>query len=123
MKLLACFLALCLALTHIPSLAQSTFGAIRGIVADDKGAVVQGASVKLVNQDESVAREVLTDAQENYEAPNLKAGIYNIVVQEPGFKEFKQTDLVLDARQVLRVDTTLQIGLVGESVRLMKVHR
>lgn len=98
--------------------AQSIFGTMRGTVTDASGAVVANATVKITNQEQSVAREVVTDAQGNYEVPNLLAGRYTITIQSAGFKQFTQTDLVLDARQVLRVDAAMQVGQVGETVTI-----
>lgn len=96
--------------------AQSIFGTIRGTVTDDKGAVISNAKVRITSQSENTTREVETDGGGNYEAPNLKAGRYNVVVQKDGFKSFAQNDYSLDARQVVRVDAVLQVGSIGETV-------
>ena len=98
--------------------AQSIFGTMRGTVTDSSGAVVANATIKVTNQEQSASREVVTDAQGNYEVPNLLAGRYTITIQSAGFKQFSQTDLVLDARQVLRVDAAMQVGQVGETVTI-----
>src|SRR5262245_37936269 len=100
------------------ALSQSTFGTIRGTVTDDKGAAIASVTVRIINRDESAAREVITDAQGNYEALNLKAGRYQVTVKKDGFKEYIQSDLSLDARQVLRVDVALQIGRIDETVTI-----
>jgi hypothetical protein len=96
--------------------AQSTFGTIRGTVTDASGAVVAGATVKIQSLNQSLAREVTSDAQGNYEVSNLKAGQYALAVQASGFKTFSQTGLLLDARQVLRADASLQVGKVDETI-------
>ena len=98
MKHIARLLSLALTLATA-ALAQSTFGTIRGAVTDDKGAAIAGITVRVFNLNEGAAREVTTDSQGNYEAPNLKAGRYQVTVKKEGFKEFSQTDLLLDARQ------------------------
>lgn len=79
--------------------SQSIFGTIRGAVTDDKGSAIANATVRIINQNESAAREVTTDSQGNYEALNLKAGRYQVTVKTEGFKEYIQSDLLLDARQ------------------------
>ncbi|MFN0108263.1 MAG: carboxypeptidase regulatory-like domain-containing protein [Blastocatellia bacterium] len=110
-------LSLLLALLFmIPAQAQSTFGALRGTVTDANGSVVSNATVKVTNENQSATREVTTDAQGNYEALNLLAGRYSITIQATGFKQFNQTNLLLDARQILRVDAMMQVGSVGETV-------
>ncbi len=96
--------------------AQSTFGTILGTVTDSTGAVVPGAQVRVKNLDENIARDTTTDALGNYEAQNLKAGRYEVTVRVSGFQEFSQTDLLLEARQILRVNVTLQVGQVEQKV-------
>jgi Carboxypeptidase regulatory-like domain len=117
MKHIVRLLLLMLTLAPI-TFSQSTFGTIRGTISDDKGAAIANTTIRIINQDENAAREVVTDAQGNYEAPNLKAGRYQVRVKKDGFKEYLQSDLWLDARQVLRVDVSLQIGRIDETVTI-----
>ncbi|MBI1789702.1 MAG: TonB-dependent receptor [Acidobacteria bacterium] len=95
---------------------QSTFGTILGTVSDKTGAVVPGAKIVVTNQAESISREVMGDSQGNYEAVNLKAGLYTVAAEAAGFKKFIQKDLTLDARQILRVNVGLDVGQVTEQV-------
>ena len=77
-------LALCLA---APSLGQTIFGTILGSVTDASGAVVPNAMIKVTNQGENISREVRSDAKGNYQAENMKEGIYTLTVQAHGFSE------------------------------------
>jgi len=95
---------------------QSTFGTILGTVTDETGAVIPGAKIVITSQGESTTRELVTDAQGNYEALNLKAGVYNVSAENAGFKIFRATNLQLNARQVLRVNAALQVGQISDSV-------
>ena len=72
--------------------AQSTFGAILGTVTDSSGAAVPQAKIRITNQGENVSRATLTDSQGNYEALNLKAGVYTVVAEAPGFKVFRASE-------------------------------
>ena len=96
--------------------AQSTFGTILGTVTDKTGAVVPAARVVITNQGENISRAVEADAQGNYEALNLKAGVYTVAAEAQGFKKFSQTDLNLVARQTLRVDVVLEVGQITEAI-------
>ena len=58
--------------------AQSTFGEIRGTVVDPTGAVIAGATVSTKNTGTGDTRRVTTDADGNYSALNLDAGIYDV---------------------------------------------
>ena len=77
-------------------LAQSTFGTILGTVTDSSGAVVPQAKITITNQGENISHATLTDSQGNYEALNLKAGVYTVSAEASGFKQFKASELESD---------------------------
>jgi hypothetical protein len=95
---------------------QSTFGTILGTVTDSTGSVVPGAKVQITSQSENTTRELVSDAQGNFEALNLKAGSYTVSVEAGGFKTFRAGNLQLDARQTLRVNVALEVGQLTEQV-------
>jgi Carboxypeptidase regulatory-like domain len=70
-----------------PGLGQTIFGTILGTVTDASGAVVPNVVIKVTNQGENISREVRSDAEGNYQAENLKEGLYTLTVQSPGFRE------------------------------------
>ena len=108
-------LAACLALAGLAS-AQSTFGTILGTVTDPSGSAVPDATVKITNTDENTTREFKSNSNGDYEAVNSKPGHYRLEAAAAGFQSFNATDLMLVARQTLRVNVPLQIGEVTESV-------
>jgi hypothetical protein len=103
-------------ISAVPIAAQSTYGTILGTVKDSSGATVPNASVKITNVDENTVREVSTDSNGDYQAPNLLPAHYKVDVGVSGFQTFTATDLSLAARQTLRVDATLQVGTTQQSV-------
>jgi hypothetical protein len=105
--------ALCLA---TPGLAQSIFGTILGTVTDPSGAVVPNAVITVTNQGENISHEVRCDAQGNYQAENMKAGLYTVSARATGFKDMVLTDVHLDARQTTRADMKLPMGSAEEKV-------
>ncbi len=104
-----------LALAGLAS-AQSTFGTILGTVTDPSGAGVPDATLKITNTDENTTREFKSNANGDYEAVNSKPGHYRLEVVAAGFQSYTTTDLMLVARQTLRVNVPLQIGEVSETV-------
>ncbi len=110
----------CLALLAAPGLlsAQSTFGSIVGTVTDPSGAVIPAAKVTVTNLGENTSLALQTDANGNYEALNLKAGTYQVTVEASGFKSFRLAPVPLAARQVVRVNATLEVGSITESVQV-----
>src|SRR5262249_29000651 len=105
-----------LAFLVTPTFAQTIFGTILGTVTDQSGAVVPNIVVIVTNQGENIAREVHSDAQGNYQAENMKAGIYTVSVKAAGFKDMVLTDVRLDARQTVRADMKLTLGSTEEKV-------
>jgi len=103
-------------LLAIPAFAQTIFGTILGTVTDQSGAVVPNIVVTVTNQGENISREVRSDAQGNYQAENMKAGIYTVSVKAAGFKDMVLTDVRLDARQTVRADMKLALGNAEEKV-------
>lgn len=99
-------------------LAQSTFGTILGTVKDNSGAVVPQAAVKATNTDENTTRETTTNGNGDYEFVNTKSGHYKIEVTAHGFQPYAATELLLVARQTLRIDVDLQVGQVSTEVKV-----
>ena len=96
--------------------AQSTFGSIIGSVKDTTNATIGRAAVKITNTDENTSRDLSTESDGTYEALNLKPGHYAVMVTFAGFRVEKLNDISLLARQTVRVDVTLQVGSVDQSV-------
>src|SRR6266849_3140026 len=96
--------------------AQSTFGTILGAVTDPSGAVVPNAVITVTNQGENISHEVRSDAQGNYQAENMKAGLYTVSAMATGFKDMVLRDVRLDARQTVRADMKLTVGSAAEKV-------
>src|SRR5436190_1298740 len=111
-------LILTLAALPFVSLAQSTYGTILGTVIDSTGASIPRVAVTVTNQGEDNSRTVIADELGNYEVLNLKAGVYAVKSGSTGFKSFQVRDLQLIARQTLRVNITLEVGSVTESVNV-----
>src|SRR6202790_3021477 len=105
--------AVCLA---VPGLARTTFGTILGTVTDPSGAVMPNVTITVTNEGENISHNVTSDAQGNYQAENLKAGKYTVTAQVGGFKEVTVKDILLIARQTVRVDVKLAIGTAAEQV-------
>jgi hypothetical protein len=87
-------------------------------VTDPSGAVVPNATVKIINVDENTSRNLTTDANGNYEEVNFKPGHYTIEVTCPGFQTSRIEKLALVARQTLRADVTLRVGLLSQQVEV-----
>jgi len=97
----------------------SITGSISGVVTDANGGVVVGARVTTMETQTGVRSEITTDSQGFYNFPALAVGKYDIEVQAPGFKLYRQSGLVIDVNSALRVDVSLQVGEVSERVTVL----
>jgi hypothetical protein len=102
---------------HINMLnGQSTFGSVVGTVRDPTGAVVGSAQITIVNQGTTASRSIVTDSNGSYVVVNLEPGTYQIVIEAPGFQKATYPDLVLQARQTVRVDGNLTLANQTQTV-------
>jgi Predicted outer membrane protein len=114
-------IALCAALTLLVAagslMAQTGGGAtLVGTVRDATGASVAGAKVTVLNKATSFIAETTTAADGAYYVPYLTPGDYQVKVTSPGFKEFVREGITLRSAEVPRVDISLELGSVNDSV-------
>lgn len=102
----------------IPSAAQVASGSIVGAVRDASGAVLADANVTVRNTETGIARQVKTNSQGNYAVTLLQPGAYTVTVEREGFKKAVQPAFKLDVNQTTRVDITLAVGSVSQTVEV-----
>ena len=109
------FLLVCLAC--LPVFSQ-TFGEITGTVQDSAGAIVVGARVTVTNTGTAATRETVTTGAGVYTFPSLQPGVYNLRVEQQGFRAAVENNIELQVQQTARVDFTLQVGQLSESIEV-----
>jgi hypothetical protein len=117
-KWLLVVMTACVISSGLPAFGQSTFGSIVGTVKDQSGSVVPGATVTLVNAGSAASKTATTSGSGNYEFLNLDAGNYQVSIQASGFKDVVFDHLVLQARDVQRIDATMAIGSASQTVEV-----
>ena len=110
---------LLLAWAVAPLAAQSTYGTILGTVHDRSGALLPGAQVTLVNEGTNAKRVLMSDAQGDFAFKNIDPGKYTVTATADGFKTESLPQIVLTARQTLRVDPTLDPGATTQTVEVV----
>ena len=113
-------LLLCISLSVVAAArrveAQLLYGGLVGTVVDANGAVVPGANVTIVNTETNLTRETTTDGQGAYSFVNVLAGPYDVRVAMQGFREAVRSRVPVTVGQISRVDLTLQVGALSESI-------
>jgi hypothetical protein len=89
---------------------------ISGTVRDPSGAVVGGVAVTAISTDTGIKQLARTDTQGFYSFPSLPVGHYDLEVRASGFKEYKQTGIILDVNTALTVDVPLELGSASQEV-------
>ena len=109
--------ALCLVF-GISTLQAQNLGSIVGLVSDSTGAVIPGADVSVTHQETGLTRNLQTNTTGTYLASGLQAGTYTIEVTSTGFKTFRESEIVLNLRDQLRVNAQLELGEVTETIEV-----
>src|SRR2546427_188292 len=98
------------------SFAQTSNGAIAGVISDKTGAVVPKATVSATSVGMGEKREATTDSIGSYRIEALIPGKYVVVVTAPGFAELKVSNIDVKASLTTTVNGTLEISKVGVTV-------
>ena len=98
-----------------PAFAQGT-GQIEGVVRDEQGGVLPGATLSLRNADSGVTRTVTSESDGRYVYPALLPGRYVLRTELSGFAAQEVRDAVITIGLELRRDFTLKLQAVAETV-------
>jgi hypothetical protein len=109
------FLMLALAM---PAFAQEQRASIEGVVKDATGAVMPGVTVEARNEAVGLVVTAVTGANGVYRFPALAAGTYDVTATLAGFNTASTPDVPLTLGQIKKVDFTLAIAGVAESVQV-----
>jgi hypothetical protein len=105
-----------LSLLFIPVTCFAQTAQLTGLVSDPSGTAVPNATVEIRNVATGVAGETVTNDRGYYTVSNLNPGTYDVSVRRQGFRTTTQTGMKLDVGQVARLDLSLVIGEVRETV-------
>src|ERR1700687_5692925 len=78
-----------------PAEAQVSGATLSGVVTDLSGALVANAAITISNTDTGPSRNLTSNGEGFYSAPNLKPGNYEVKVSAKGFSTTLQKGIVL----------------------------
>jgi hypothetical protein len=103
-------------------MASTTFAqnsaTIFGTVSDSAGAVVPGVVVTVTHLETDTSRKTTTDAAGNYVFVQLPVGHFKLTGQSQGFKEYVQSDILLQVGEDRRADFPMEVGSVTERIEV-----
>jgi hypothetical protein len=99
-------------------LAQGLFGSISGVITDSSGAVVSGATVKVINLDTNVTAVLKTNGAGLYNATSLNPGNYKVEAEMSGFKTAVANSILVEVNANPKINLTLSVGETSETVEV-----
>lgn len=96
--------------------AQLAGATLSGVVTDESGSAVANAKVSIKNVNTGVVRELTTNTDGVYSAPNLSPGIYEITVTGKGFSTFVQKNLTLTVGSEQALNVSLRVGELSQMI-------
>lgn len=96
--------------------AQSTTGALTGVIRDSDGGVVPGATVKATATATGTVLTGVSDEAGQYLLRGLPVGVYTVQVELAGFQSVQVENVVVRVNDEVRLDVALRVGNLSESV-------
>ena len=98
------------------AIAQSGTSAIKGVVTDQTGAIVPGATVTITNAAKGFKRTTTTSNDGSYAFPGIPPATYKIEVSADNFKKAVNASLQASIDSTLTFNIALEAGAVSETV-------
>src|SRR6476469_6747973 len=98
--------------------AQTGAATLTGIVTDQSGAPVPGATVTATNQATNVDYTAVSNDAGNYNVTSLPVGAYVVKAELSRFKTASTKPIQMEAKQVVRLDFKLELGGLAETVEV-----
>lgn len=95
---------------------QAVKGTLVGTVQDASGASAAGATVTATETRTNIVLTTTANSSGNYVFSNLQDGNYRIEASLKGFRKLVQENVEVKVNTTVRVDFTLQVGEVSETV-------
>ncbi len=109
---------LSLVLTAANLFAQSSQGTITGTVSDAQGGRVANATIAALQLGTNQKFNAVSSSDGVYAISSLPIGEYEVTVSAPGFSTAKRSNVVVEVGQRLRLDVSLQVGEVTNTVTI-----
>ncbi len=96
--------------------AQAVYGSIGGVVSDQSGALVPGATITITNVDRKTSDTVVANESGLYTKERLIPGTYEVKAELQGFKTAVFSGVRVSVDTQTKLNIKLDLGSVAESV-------
>lgn len=96
--------------------SQATTGVIEGVVTDETGGVLAGATVVMKNTDTNFEKSVTTDAAGRFRGLLLPLGPYRVTFHLQGFASLVREGVQLAVGQTINLPATLTVSAVESEI-------
>ena len=103
---------------HTSATAQTGAASLTGIVSDQSGSTVPGATVTATNQATNVTYVAVSNEAGNYTVTSLPVGTYIVKAELSNFKTAATKPIQVEAMQIVRIDFKLELGALQETVEV-----
>ena len=90
--------------------AQGYFGTVTGVLTDQTGAMVPGASLTLTDQEKGYAFHETSDSAGRYLFRSIPPGVYSVTADLTGFEKMVRTGVRVDVNQNSTVNFRLKVS-------------
>jgi outer membrane receptor protein involved in Fe transport len=98
--------------------AQSGTATLQGTVTDKTGAAVPKAQIRIMAQQTGVSRDIVSNGDGFYSAPNLNAATYSVTTSAPGFGKNVLKDVTLTVGVVRDLDIVMAVASAETTVTI-----
>ena len=98
--------------------AQVAGGTISGTATDSSGRAIEHVQITITNVATGVTREVTTNDEGFYSAPNLLPGTYEVKFSAEGFRTEARKDIAVTVGASIVLDQTFRVGSITETVEV-----
>ena len=95
---------------------QAYFGTVSGVLTDPTGAVIQGATVTLLDLDKGYKFNAKSDNAGRYLFVSIPPGLYSVTAEMEGFEKTIRTRVRLNVTENATADLTLKIASATQSI-------
>ena len=120
-RLLAIVVGVIVGLFSICGFAQQISGDLTGTVLDEKGAVVNGATVEALNPGTGQRITTVTRGSGDYHLTNLPIGLYTVTATAPNFSPSVVNNVAVELNKVNTLNITLKVGGTTTTVEVSGV--